>query len=369
MQSNEQQQNRKGTNICLIGAFPPPVVGISLITEEVKKSLLKLGASIFVINLSPHTLTKNWKNAVFRPSRVIIGFGRCIKYLSAISNLSIYLAVSGGLGQVYDLFFILLARLFGKRVFLHHHSYAYIDKKRFLTGLLLQIAGDEAIHILLCDDMQEKFHKLYKTPKKTEVVSNAGILGWHKVKDAKPKIELKTVGILSNIVFDKGIAEYLEVVEHLEKKGLQLTSIIAGPFQNNDVEVFVRKRIDMLENVRYVGAKYGNEKAAFFDSIDVLLFPTKYVNEAEPLTIIEAMSFGVLVIAWERGCISSLIPPGTGLLVPKDNNFVHEAVNRIEFWCKNVSDFQELSYISQEWFYRMQNLHYSNFDKLLRKML
>jgi len=353
MQST-QRQNPKDKSICLIGPFPPPVVGISLITEEVRKSFLKLGASIFVINLSPQTVTRNWKNTFLRPSRVIIGFGRCIKYLSSKSNLTIYLAVSGGLGQVYDLFFLMLARSFGKRIFLHHHSYAYIDKKCLLTSLLLQIAGDEAVHIVLCDDMEEKFHEMYKRTKNIEVVSNAGILGWHEVQDASPKKKLMTIGFLSNIAFEKGIAEYLDVVEDLSEKELHLTALIAGPFQNSDVEVFVRARIDMFKNVNYVGAKYGNEKAAFFDSIDVLLFPTKYINEAEPLTILEAMSYGVPVVAWERGCISSLIPSGTGLLVSKD---------------KNVSDFQESSYLSQEWFNRMHNLHYSDFDKLLRKML
>ena len=369
MKYSQYHKTPKKRNVCLIGSFPPPIVGISAITEQVTKSLQRLGVSTFIINLSPRSFTRNWQYMLIRPSRVIIGIGKCLRYLCFIKNLTIYLAVSGGWGQVYDIFFVMLAKLVGKRRFLHHHSYAYVEKKSLLTNLLFQIAGDEVTHIVLCDDMQYKLMNLYKNVKNTEVLSNAGILSWHKAQNIKPKMELKTICFFSNIMFEKGIVEFLNVVEHLEKKGHHFTALIAGPFQNSDVEIFVRQRVDMLSSVTYVGSKYGHEKAAFFDSIDVLLFPTKYVNEAEPLSILEAMSYGVPVITWERGCISSMIPSGIGLIVPQNDNFVYEAIKQIELWYERPAIFQESSRLAREWFYSIHNLHHRNFHKLLRKML
>jgi glycosyltransferase involved in cell wall biosynthesis len=369
MKFSQHQKNSKNANICLIGAFPPPIVGISIITEQVKKSLQNLGVSTFIINLSPRSLTRNWQNVLIRPLRVIIGIGKYLRYLCITSNPTIYLAVSGGLGQVYDIFFVMLARLFKKRMFLHHHSYAYVDKKRLLTSLLLQISGGETVHIVLCGDMQYKFRNLYKSVKNTEVISNAGVLDWHETQNVTPKKELKTIGFFSNIFFEKGIAEFFDIAEYFEKKGRNLTALIAGPFQNNDVEAFVHQRISMLKNVSYVGSKYGDKKAEFYKAIDVLLFPTKYVNEAEPITILESMSYGVPVIAWGLGCIINMIPSGAGLVVFKDKDFVLEAINQIEFWHEKTSNYQKSSRLSRELFFSMKTLHSKNFDKFLRRIL
>jgi len=361
--------NYNDTKVCLIDAFPPPVVGKSMVTVQVRKSLQDIGMPTFTINLSPGSLTRNWQYYLTRLSRVFIGIEKFFGYLCVTPNLTIYLAVSGGLGQLYDILFVTLARLFGKRIFLHHHSYAYIDEKHWTTNILLQIAGGETTHIVLCDDMRYKLSKLYKNPGKTITLSNVGILALHETLHVEGKKKLRTIGFLSNISFEKGISEFFDVVEQLEKKGHQLTAVIAGPFQNSDVESFVRQRIDTLSSVTYVGAKYGHEKKAFFDSIDVLLFPTKYVNEAEPLTIIETMSYGVPVIAWERGCIGDIVRSEAGLLIHRDKDFVHSAVKQIELWHERPSDYQKVSRSTREWFLSMRTLHSKNFNDFLQKML
>jgi glycosyltransferase involved in cell wall biosynthesis len=48
------------------------------------------------------------------------------------------------------------------------------------------------------------------------------------------------------------------------------------------------------------------------------LFPTKYVNEADPLVIHEALRNGVYVIACERGAIAETLGHGAGLAVPHE---------------------------------------------------
>jgi len=51
--------------------------------------------------------------------------------------------------------------------------------------------------------------------------------------------------------------------------------------------------------------------------VDVLLFPTDYANEAEPLVIHEAIRSGAHVIACERGAIPDILSNGAGLVVPR----------------------------------------------------
>ncbi|MGK2925646.1 MAG: hypothetical protein ACSLE2_08485 [Lysobacterales bacterium] len=44
------------------------------------------------------------------------------------------MSVSGGLRQVYELAFLLLARMRGMRLFLHDHSLEYLDRPGFFDS-------------------------------------------------------------------------------------------------------------------------------------------------------------------------------------------------------------------------------------------
>ncbi|OYU71979.1 MAG: hypothetical protein CFE32_25085, partial [Alphaproteobacteria bacterium PA3] len=65
----------------------------------------------------------------------------------------------------------------------------------------------------------------------------------------------------------------------------------------------------------YWGAVGAEEKKRFFEAVAFFVFPTQYKNEAEPVVILEALSAGVPVVAFQRGCIAELIPVGAGFSV------------------------------------------------------
>ncbi len=54
------------------------------------------------------------------------------------------------------------------------------------------------------------------------------------------------------------------------------------------VEPEFRKLLEAAGYASYLGPIYGDAKTAFYGNLDVLLFPSNYVNEAEPLVIHEA---------------------------------------------------------------------------------
>ena len=72
------------------------------------------------------------------------------------------MSVSGGVGQVYELAFLLLARLRGMRVFLHHHSFAYLDRPGMLTRALVRAAGDDAVHLTQSPEMANRLQLGYR---------------------------------------------------------------------------------------------------------------------------------------------------------------------------------------------------------------
>jgi glycosyltransferase involved in cell wall biosynthesis len=99
-----------------------------------------------------------------------------------------------------------------------------------------------------------------------------------------------------------------------------------------------------------VGPKYGQNKAAFFREIDVLLFPSGYVDEAEPLTILEAMMHGVPVVAYGRGAIGEIVFPGCGLVIDPAQDFVERAVAQLQVWKESPQALQQASNAARDRF-------------------
>ena len=145
-----------------------------------------------------------------------------------------------------------------------------------------------------------------------------------------------SLGFLSNISLKKGIVEFFDVLRVLAQSGVAYRARIAGPIEPNIQDVFSRLLGSSI-NTAYVGPVYGDSKEQFYKQLDIFLFPTKYVNEAEPLVIHEAIRSGVLVISCNRGSIPEILANGAGFLCTSEH-FVDTAVTCIrEFSANRVS--------------------------------
>jgi len=176
------------------------------------------------------------------------------------------------------------------------------------------------------------------------------------------------LGFLGNISVEKGVLEFLDVMQALCASEAGIKGYLAGPFQDVNAEKEVKKRLNDLPQVEYVGPKYGRDKTDFFESIDVLLFPTKYAHEAEPVTVLEALAHGVPVIGWERGCLSSMIAGSEGFLVPRSTDFVPAAVRQVFAWRNVPQSYWEASKAAVDRFLRIGVRDAGTLDELLRDL-
>lgn len=309
--------------IAFVGPLPPPTHGFSNICAQMLERL-QVRSKVKVYDRAPrasNVAVRTWLQ-ILRPGQY---FAWCIRHPKS----PLYLALSGGSGQVFDCLYVIVARLLSRRIFIHHHSFAYLNQPTWLNRMIFALLRQET-HIVLSRGMGTVLAETYKiNPNKVKVVSNAAF--YPLVKSSQPRDSADaapvSVGFLSNITLEKGIVEFFAVLTALQHRGVPHKAVIAGPV-SAEARPTLERLMSETATADYVGAVYGDAKENFYERLDFFLFPTKYVNEAEPLVIHEALRSGACVLACERGAIAEMLGNGAGFVYAQDS-FVAGAAQQI----------------------------------------
>jgi glycosyltransferase involved in cell wall biosynthesis len=316
--------------LAFVGPLPPPVHGFSNVCAMMLE-LLKSRMPVEVFDRAPkHAGPRRFVPQFFRPLMYLVG---CLRRRNAV----LYLALSGGRGQIFDLGYVLAGKLFRQQIVIHHHSFAYIDSPSWLSKCLLaMVRGDT--HVVLSRNMGVSLTRIYGLKADgVKVVSNASFYDSAEECGAAAAGDIApiNIGFLSNITFDKGFVEFFGVLRQLKQMGVEYRARIAGPLAPEARTTFERL-LSAASDVQYVGPVYGTDKERFYGSLDIFLFPTNYANEAEPLVIYEAMRRGVYVISCDRGAISEMLLNGAGVALARDD-LVEAAATHIAAFSRDRS--------------------------------
>jgi hypothetical protein len=133
--------------VSIVGPFPPPVHGAAEVTRRVAEQL-EPDVSIEKLPISPADGTRGLGYHLSRISRVISAACALVA-----GRGPVYLSAAGGFGLGYNVLLAATARLSARPLFIHHHSFAYIDRPDTLARLMVWAAGPSATHICLCHRM------------------------------------------------------------------------------------------------------------------------------------------------------------------------------------------------------------------------
>ncbi|GKQ59347.1 hypothetical protein QMTAC487_32080 [Sphaerotilus sp. FB-3] len=136
------------------------------------------------------------------------------------------------------------------------------------------------------------------------------------------------IGFLSNITTEKGIFDFFAVIRRASEIGLSYQAEIVGPVDSSIKHKFQNELLK-LPHTKHLGPLYGPDKQRFFQEIDLLLFPTRYANEAEPVTLHEALQAGATVVAMQRGCIGGMLPDHCGSAQPAET-FEEKSLQKLQ---------------------------------------
>lgn len=121
---------------------------------------------------------------------------------------------------------------------------------------------------------------------------------------------------LSNMIKSKGYFDVLKLAKASISSNVHFH--FAGSWQNkqdeNEFFNYIKKN-NLSSFITYHGFLTGREKKRLFKNSHLFIFPSRYKNEAFPLSILEAFSYGIPVIASDEGSIPSMIDSRSGIVV------------------------------------------------------
>lgn len=129
--------------------------------------------------------------------------------------------------------------------------------------------------------------------------------------DQKERIE---VLYLAHMMKEKGYWNVLELAQKTKSENIRYHFAGSWKDKKSETEFFsFIKEHQLQDSVIYHGFVSGEEKKALFQNAHFLLYPSK--NDAFPLTLLEALSYGVPVIATDEGSIPFILDERSGIVL------------------------------------------------------
>lgn len=302
--------------------MPPPHTGATVMNALVYNSALLADAfSIARIGISYSRSVKDLGSFSLRKYKVFaVTFFRLLHQLVLRRPRIIYFqpSITGGT-YIRDLVFIMTGRLFRKKFILHLHGKGIraAAEKSALFAALYRLGFKGQYLIVLSNE--QKNDVAFLKPAAIFVVNNGSAL--LAAGEPEPQQGPFRFLFLSNLLKSKGLFDLVEVAKELKDAGYDFRldivgneGDISGPELTGRVEA-----LGLSGQVQYHGPKYGNDKLPYFRKADAFVFPTR--NDAFGLVLIEAMQFGLPVIASNEGAIPEIVGQGqSGFVYPKGDN-------------------------------------------------
>ena len=222
--------------------------------------------------------------------------------------------------------FVYLARLINKKVILHIHGAEFKKFAAIHHKLIRKVLLKCDKIVVLSKSWKEWFEKEFDI---NDVVIVNNIIETPKTSLGSKRANEKLIVLfLGAIGKRKGIYDLLEALfKYKELFGNNIQLIIGGNGEAEKVISYIRDK-HLEDIVEYRGWVSGDDKVRLLNSADIFILPS--YNEGLPISILEAMGYGIPVITTPVGGIPEVITDGeNGLMVsPGDVDGLFNAVSK-----------------------------------------
>lgn len=226
-------------------------------------------------------------------------------------------------GAIKDLPLLLIGGLLKKPIINHLHGADfkkfYLSLGSFYKSIVYRAYKNIRSSIVLTHSMQDQYDVF--TNMDLFVVNNF----YPKVFDSTDikKICSKKVIYFSNLMMSKGILEFINAAIFVSKHKPEIEFLIVGEYMSdhiankNVIERLVKKLLNENAdvNIKYLGRLDPSKKQSLLLHTGIFVLPTFYPTEGVPLTILEAMRCGNVIITTDHNYLSEVIDNRNGALV------------------------------------------------------
>ena len=314
--------------ICFIAQFPPPMHGLSKAVETLYNS--ELNSEINHSSQFEFEKVDITNNNVFLKNLLKISKSKADLFYFTISQ------TKGG--NLRDLIIFKLLELQHRKCLIHLHGGYYrqlVDndmpgwQRRANYKAIRKLAGA----IVLSETLKRIFEGMIDDNKIFVVencVDDQYLLSDQEIEEKLKKLEsakILHVLWLSNFIRSKGYPLVLEMAkaekERVEASGERRFHFdFAGKFfEDSEKEYFDNyvKENKLEEYITYHGVVDGKKKKELLKKCYLFALPTRYPNEGQPISILEAMGNGMLILTTNHAGIPDIVEDGVnGIVIPKN---------------------------------------------------
>lgn len=264
-----------------VGHLPPPVTGENICRQRLEDVLCVHG----------YEVDRNGRGINLRL------LGTCAEKIVIVCRQSF-------LGSVSDLLISIYFLTRGRKVWCYFHNRSWRRYMHFPFTFLLRYSIMGRLRMIVLTRAIER--KLNYCSYNAGVLNNTGGLEFDSLslKCCGTKVRrLIWVGRVDNA---KGFALAIEVFKKLcaRESGWRF-----------DVYGSLGREVEKVPFLNYHGFVSGDEKIEAFKAGGIMILPSCYINETQPLSIIEAMAAGLPVVASSAGDIPFMLGDGAGVSV------------------------------------------------------
>lgn len=303
--------------IIFIAQFPPPIHGLSKAVDTLYNSRLKERYSFQTVNIMSN-------------KRIVANI---VNIISAKTD-AFYFTISQSKGGLWrDAALMALMVLRRKPLIIHLHGgylRTLIDAEcgPLQRWLACKLIGKAAECVVLGDSLRYIFRGIVGEERIAVVpncVDDEYLMGRDVLEDKMKGVAgapVLHVLYLSNLIAAKGYREVLQTAKALKEQGLggQFKFHFAGKFFEEAEQDFFETYISnngLQKVVEYHGVVSGDSKRELLRQCNVFMLLTRYPNEGQPISILEAMGNGLAVVTTDHAGIPDIATAANGLVCPK----------------------------------------------------
>lgn len=361
-------------NILMLCHRTPPFHGVSIMGDFVYDSLPLSMFNINHVNISisnsVHRGRFNIYKNIYLLFKVFYNYFNQLHYFKP-SIIYITPTISDN-GFYRDFVLIQLTKfynyLFGRKnsIFLHIHMRPY-KANYFQRKYLFKIFFSNVKVILLSDLLLKDFGDNLFVEGQVSYLPNMifPVTSKDKVLKSLSKYENLFspiqdnkiyVSYLGHLIESKGYRRALQISKILVAKNKNIVVNFYGEFGSDEereyFESFIRSN-KLQNSVHYAGVFPRDQIWKAFENTHLMIFPS--YTEAYPLTILEAISVGIPVVATDTGAVSEIIGNFSGDVVKFSNsesdyieNFVSSILKTLSYWEISMS-IKSIYYFNNNW--------------------